>query len=104
MDANTKHVLAAVNRYRREIREPELADLPKGQRQEAEACPLKNALGASLVDGNVAALSEYSQVFALQKTFGIARSDAQLYVRLPMYVVQWVRDFDRGKYPEYVED
>lgn len=78
-----RQVLAQVNRIRKRLGKPTLAEMPRGVRWDGRACPVKNALDAR----------------AVCRAFAATPSGR---VQFPKggIVSTFIRDFDMGAYPE----
>jgi hypothetical protein len=84
-----KRVLAYVNRLRAELGESPLDALPRGVCGKAEICPIANALPKP-------ASVDVSGIYVYENDVWECVAEP------PAYVVDWIRSFDDGRYPELI--
>lgn len=97
-------VLDRINEARWALTLPLLTALPNGSLRRAQGCPLSRALNAVVSDTAVAFSTEAAaRQVARAWHMRVLRSPSGLWtVPLPMCLVHFVREFDRGHYPALV--
>jgi hypothetical protein len=100
IDLNT--VLETVNSIRTNCLDlPALSALPKGKQDIANACPLSNALGAAVFPDCMLFYNEQLD----EKVAKFLKKDFIFEgINLPDEFGQFVEEFDRGQFPELIEE
>lgn len=89
MSQELQQVLEWVNRERAAHGKPTLAMLPTGIPCDPEDCVIARGLDAAFVCSGTATLDRYD--------------DESLDIKLPAYVERFIMDFDRGAYPDLID-
>ncbi len=114
MASNTKLAIELVNKARTALHLEPILDLPKGKKSKANSCPIARGLNNCF---DVYTVKLWSTQIDKEIIKSIATSWKQPYyfygyghkhigrykIICPQELIDWIKDFDDGEYPEYEE-
>lgn len=99
MNQIVKDTLDEVNKIRKVLGKTNLIDLPKGERQVCDVCPIARALGRQ-VSMEIIFFNDNDNFNQLTK-IGLIRRGTSFNYELPLSLKLFIKEFDAAKLPEY---